>query len=152
MAQAELATNLLAPMLACQRVIPLMRARGRGDIINISSEAAARPFPYLTVYGAAKAGLEAFTRGLREELRETGIRVCCLRSGRMQESGFSAGWTPEVRADYVRQATVMGSYHHAGLAIPPAHTAQAIVDILCLPQAAHVDFIELRSNLPWRPE
>ena len=150
--RAEIATNLIAPMLTARAAIPHMRDAGRGDIVNISSESAIRPFPYLVPYAAAKAGLEAFSRGLREELREDGIRVTCLRSGRMQEGGFSAGWTPDLRADYFKLALAMGAYHQAGMAIPPAHTARAIVDILCLPAEAHVDLIELRSNIPWRPE
>lgn len=146
----EIAVNLVAPMLTARAVIPHMRAAGRGDIVNISSESATRPFPYLVPYAAAKAGLEAFTRGLREELRGDRIRVTCLRSGRMQEGGFSAGWTPEIRVDYLKSAIAMGAYHHAGMAIPPAHTARAIVDVLCLPADAHVDLIELRSNIPWQ--
>lgn len=150
--QREMTTNLIAPMLTARAAIPFMRIAGRGDIVNISSESAVRPFPYLVPYGAAKAGLEAFSRGLREELRGDGIRVTCLRSGRMQEGGFSAGWTPAIRAEYLKLAVATGAYHSAGMAIPPAHTARAIVDILCLPAVAHVDLIELRSNVSWRPD
>jgi len=146
--QAEMGTNILAPLLCIQQAIPLMRARGGGDIVNISSESAARPFPFLTAYAAMKSAVESFSRGLREELRPDGIRVCCLRSGRMQESGFSGQWSPDQRAIYLREATAMGCYHYAGMPIPPAHTARAIVDIICLPPEAHVDFVELRSNIP----
>jgi short-subunit dehydrogenase len=58
-----------------------MRARGRGRIVNVASNAAFQPVPYLTVYAATKSFVLAFTEGLAEELRGTGIRVQALCPG-----------------------------------------------------------------------
>jgi NAD(P)-dependent dehydrogenase (short-subunit alcohol dehydrogenase family) len=74
-----------APFDLAQRLIPGMRARGRGWILNISSGAARHPQgpPYPrrrggTVYGMCKAALERFTTGLASEVYEDGIAVNVL--------------------------------------------------------------------------
>ena len=64
-AQREVATNLMGPLWCARAAIPHMRAAGRGDIVNISSESVRLPFPYLSLYAATKAGLETLSEGLR---------------------------------------------------------------------------------------
>lgn len=63
-----IAANLTGTFLMCRAVLPLMRAKGRGAIVNMSSTAARLPTPGLAVYGASKAGIEAFTRALAVEV------------------------------------------------------------------------------------
>ena len=58
-----------------------MRARGRGTIVVLSSVAAVRPRRANPVYGAAKAGLDAFARGLADSLHGSGVRVLLVRPG-----------------------------------------------------------------------
>ena len=58
-----------------------MRAQGPGTIVVLSSVAAIRPRKANMVYGAAKAGLDAFARGLADSLHGTGIRVLLVRPG-----------------------------------------------------------------------
>ena len=78
--------NVWAPFLLCRAVIPSMRERGDGAIINISSGASrgpgagpyARPGQGGTPYGMTKAALERFTQGLAAELSESGISVNVL--------------------------------------------------------------------------
>lgn len=72
-----------APFELAQLVIPDMRARGAGSILNISSKAALHPQPDAaatggTVYGMVKAALERFSTGLAAELRPDGITVNAL--------------------------------------------------------------------------
>lgn len=67
--------NLIAPSLLVQAVIPAMRARGGGQIVNIGSVFGAIPFAHFVTYSSAKAGLKAFSQGLRRELAGTGITV-----------------------------------------------------------------------------
>ncbi len=52
-----------------------MTARGMGGIINISSNSAFQPVPYMATYGAAKAFILMFTEAIAEEMRNTGVRV-----------------------------------------------------------------------------
>ena len=58
-----------------------MRAQRRGTIVVLSSVAAVRPRKANPVYGAAKAGLDAFARGLADRLHGTGVRVLLVRPG-----------------------------------------------------------------------
>jgi len=73
-----LATNLVGAIRMSRAVIPQMRARGGGKIVQISSAAARRPNPFLGAYAASKAGLEALSWSLRLELRPFGISVCVV--------------------------------------------------------------------------
>ncbi len=58
-----------------------MRAQGYGTMVVLSSVAAIRPRKANYVYGAAKAGLDAFARGLTDALADTGVRVLLVRPG-----------------------------------------------------------------------
>jgi len=70
-----------------------MRRQGSGTIVVLSSVAAVRPRKFNAVYGAAKAGLDAFAQGFADELHGTGVRLLLVRpgfvTGRMTE-----GMTP----------------------------------------------------------
>jgi decaprenylphospho-beta-D-erythro-pentofuranosid-2-ulose 2-reductase len=78
-----------------------MRRRGSGTIVVLSSVAAIRPRKFNAVYGAAKAGLDAFARGFADELHGTGVRLLLVRPGfvigRMTEGMTAAplATTPE---------------------------------------------------------
>jgi len=83
------AVNFHAPFYLAQLVLPEMRQRGAGAIVNISSGAAIGPgrAPYsegarrlrgATLYGAEKAALERFTQGLAAEVFDEGISVTCV--------------------------------------------------------------------------
>jgi len=58
-----------------------LRAQGHGTIVVLSSVAAIRPRRFNYVYGAAKAGLDAFARGLGDALHGSGVRVLLVRPG-----------------------------------------------------------------------
>ncbi|HEX3923305.1 MAG TPA: SDR family NAD(P)-dependent oxidoreductase [Streptosporangiaceae bacterium] len=58
-----------------------MRAQGHGTLVVLSSVAAIRPRRANFVYGAAKAGLDAFARGLADSLHGSGVRVLLVRPG-----------------------------------------------------------------------
>jgi short-subunit dehydrogenase len=79
--EAMMRVNLLTPMELCRQAIARMRPRHRGHLVNVSSVAAAVPFPGLTAYGSSKAGLSRFTAGLRGELRGTGIGTTLVEPG-----------------------------------------------------------------------
>lgn len=74
-------TNLFALIALTQLVVPHLRARGAGRIINIGSVAGRIARPLSAVYDATKHALEAITDGLRGELRPFGIEVVLIRPG-----------------------------------------------------------------------
>jgi short-subunit dehydrogenase len=65
----------------CHLVLPDMRARGKGAILNVASTAAFQPGPNMAVYYASKAFVLSFSEALHHELQGSGIRVTCLCPG-----------------------------------------------------------------------
>ena len=75
------AVNLSAAFHLCRAVIPEMRQRGFGRIVNVSSVTAVMGSPSEAAYGAAKAGLHGLTRSLARETARAGITVNCVVPG-----------------------------------------------------------------------
>jgi len=80
-AAAMIDTNFTGHATALLAIAGRMRAQGRGTIVVLSSAAAIRPRRANFVYGSAKAGLDAFARGLADSLHGTGVRVVLVRPG-----------------------------------------------------------------------
>jgi 3-oxoacyl-[acyl-carrier protein] reductase len=79
--EQTLQTNLFGVFYACHHAIPLMRARGGGYIINISSLAGQNAHPRMAAYNASKFGLNGFTEALMQEVREHNIKVTAICPG-----------------------------------------------------------------------
>jgi 3-oxoacyl-[acyl-carrier protein] reductase len=73
--------DLLSPIILTKYVSRQMLAQREGRIVNVSSIVARTGFRGLSVYAAAKAGLEGFTRSLARDLGPRGITVNCVASG-----------------------------------------------------------------------
>lgn len=78
-----LRVNVTAPLHLTQLVLPHMRARGEGVIINVTSDAGVEAYAGWGGYGASKAALEHMSRVLAEEVAGTGIRVYVVDPGDM---------------------------------------------------------------------
>src|SRR5919108_2564022 len=76
-----MAVNVRGPFLMAKHVVPHMKERGYGKIINIGSGTAFRGIPWMLHYVTSKGGIMAFTRALSRELGEHGIRVNTLAPG-----------------------------------------------------------------------
>jgi short-subunit dehydrogenase len=76
--QALFDVNLFGVMRVINAVLPAMRQRGAGRIINISSALGLIPAPYLAHYAATKHAVEGYSQSLDHELREFGIRVLVI--------------------------------------------------------------------------
>ena len=73
--------NLTSTIMSCRTFTPQFKKQGSGKIINVSSACDRRSWPGWSVYSAAKAGLNAFTKCLYTELRPHGIAVTLLVPG-----------------------------------------------------------------------
>jgi NADP-dependent 3-hydroxy acid dehydrogenase YdfG len=109
---AMLALNLRAAIVCCHAVLPAMIRQRSGTIVNLSSIASRRALPGSAVYTASKAGLEAFSRVLAEELRPHGVRVGVLVPGAVDTPIWDAmGSTPPrdkmLRAEDVARAALL---------------------------------------------
>lgn len=79
--RAVLETNLFGVYYCCHEAIPLMKERGGGYIVNISSLAGANPHPRMAAYNASKFGLNGFSEALMQEVRHDGIKVSYIMPG-----------------------------------------------------------------------
>ncbi|MDC7235714.1 MAG: SDR family NAD(P)-dependent oxidoreductase [Spirochaetales bacterium] len=79
--QAMIDINLTGAFLCCREVIPGMKNKKYGKILNISSSAAKHYFPGFSAYAASKAGLISLTNSLSEELKMDGINVNAIYLG-----------------------------------------------------------------------
>jgi NAD(P)-dependent dehydrogenase (short-subunit alcohol dehydrogenase family) len=73
--------NVASMFLTCRAVVPVLRERGGGAIVNISSGTPFRGVPFLLHYVTSKGAIVAFTRALAKELGKDGIRVNCVAPG-----------------------------------------------------------------------
>jgi NAD(P)-dependent dehydrogenase (short-subunit alcohol dehydrogenase family) len=81
--------NLTSTIMSCRTFTPQFKAQGYGKIINVSSACDRRSWQGWSVYSAAKAGVNAFTKCLYTELRPHGIAVTLLVPGG-SNTGFQA--------------------------------------------------------------
>jgi NAD(P)-dependent dehydrogenase (short-subunit alcohol dehydrogenase family) len=78
---AAIQINLLGTVLMCREVIPLMRARGYGKIINLSGGGATAPLPRFSAYAASKAAIVRLTETFAEELRDAYVDINAIAPG-----------------------------------------------------------------------
>jgi NAD(P)-dependent dehydrogenase (short-subunit alcohol dehydrogenase family) len=79
--------NVASMFLTCRAVVPVMRARGSGKIVNISSGTPFRGVPFLLHYVTSKGAIVALTRALARELGKDGILVNCVAPGFTMSEG-----------------------------------------------------------------
>ena len=108
--------------LTCS-LLPGMRARDYGAIVNVASTAAFQPVPYMAVYGATKAYVLSFTEALWGETRGTGVRVTALCPGATDTAFFdtasdSASVGRRMAPAQVVAATLSGLDHRSSTVVP----------------------------------
>ena len=74
-------TNLMGPIHVMQAALPFLRAQKSGHIVNMSAVAAFSNHPGFSIYGGAKAGLDAVSDALRDETRPLGLKVTVVVPG-----------------------------------------------------------------------
>ncbi len=79
--------NVLSMFLTCRAVVPIMRDRGGGAIVNISSGTPFRGVPFLLHYVTSKGAIVTLTRALAKELGKDAIRVNCVAPGFTMSEG-----------------------------------------------------------------
>ncbi len=82
-------TNTLGTMAMTQAVLPQLRERGTGVIVNVTSSVTLKPLHLLSVYTASKAAVNAFSESLALELDPFGIRVRVVLPGRAPATAFA---------------------------------------------------------------
>jgi len=113
-----IATNLRSVFLCTRAVLPAMLARGRGKIINVTSQVGQKGMPNHAHYAAAKAGVIGFTRALAREVGPRGVHVNAIAPGPI-ETELIGPITEEFR----REKTVIFALRRLGLPDEVAPTA-----------------------------
>jgi 3-oxoacyl-[acyl-carrier protein] reductase len=128
-----LETNLTGVFNGCHAAIPHMRRRGAGFIINISSLAGKSAFPTAAAYCATKAGLNAFSEALMQEVRYDNIRVSYVMPG-------------SVATEFMGGDSAKG----AEWKVAAEDVAEVVVDLLRHPARSLPSRVELRPTKPPR--
>lgn len=98
------AVNCKAVYLAAQHIVPLMKARGAGNILNVASTAGVSPRPNLSWYNASKGWMNTATKAMAVELAPHGLRVNALNPVAGETpllSSFLGEDTPQMRAKFL---------------------------------------------------
>ena len=114
--QETIEVNLTAPMALTHLVLPGMLERKSGHIVNIASIAAKSGGPYDATYSGTKAGMAEWTRGLRLELRNSGLHFSTIFPGYVREVGMFARFG-------MKPPRMVGSCH-------PTQVAKAVVQAI----------------------
>lgn len=145
--QREVATNLLGPLYCISAAMPLLRAAGGGDVVNISSVAVLNPYPTMWLYSASKAALELASVGLVDELRADRIRVSVLRAGSIDGTSFQDCWGEQAKQRAFEIARAAGREAFAGgVPVAPELLARLVIEIVTLPPQARLGLVELRPS------
>lgn len=99
-----LAVNAKSVFLTARHIVPLMKAAGRGAILNVASTAGVSPRPRLNWYNASKGWMITATRAMAVELAPTGIRVNAINPVAGETpllKSFMGEDTPEMRAKFL---------------------------------------------------
>ena len=101
--QTQIDGALFSTYTLCQAVLPALKKRTRGSIINMASDLVARPtIPYHD-YTTAKAALIGFSRNLAVELGPLGIRVNCVAPGLVYPTAASRGTKEDIKEMLIAQ-------------------------------------------------
>ncbi|MDQ3907674.1 MAG: SDR family oxidoreductase [Acidobacteriota bacterium] len=129
--RAVLETNLFGVFYCCREAIPLMKKRGGGYIINISSLAGANPHPRMAAYNASKFGLNGFSEALMQEVRHDRIKVSYIMPGSVNTA--FGGDSPDDSKSWQLQ---------------PADIARVAVDLLRHDERSLPSRVEIRPSRP----
>lgn len=129
--RAVLETNLFGVFYCCHEAIPLMRKRGGGYIINISSLAGANAHPQTAAYNASKFGLNGFSEALMQEVRHDGIKVSYIMPGSVNTE--FGGNSPSDNKSWQ---------------LTPADIARVVIDLLQYDDRSLVSRVEIRPTKP----
>ena len=129
--EQTLQTNLFGVFYACHHAIPLMKKRGGGYIINISSLAGQNAHPKMAAYNASKFGLNGFTEALMQEVRGDHIKVTAICPGSVN--------------------TAFGGEHPSdekAWQLQPSDIAEVVMNLLNTDSRALPSKIEIRPSRP----
>ncbi|MET0410923.1 MAG: SDR family oxidoreductase [Polyangiaceae bacterium] len=124
-------TNTFGVMAMTQAVLPGMRARRSGTIVNVTSSATLAPFPLVAVYTATKMAIEGFSASLAFELAELDVKVKVVEPGYGPSTSFAsngharmAGLIPEPYAAFAQR--IFAAFAKVDAVTTPSDVAEVV--------------------------
>jgi NAD(P)-dependent dehydrogenase (short-subunit alcohol dehydrogenase family) len=135
--QRQFAANVFGPVAMMQAVLPGMRERRRGHIVNVTSMGGFITMPGITFYCGSKFALEGISEALGKEVAGFGIRVTALAPGQFRTdwAGRSMDRTPRSIADYDVVMDPIRAGRQAKNGSQPGDPARAAQALLALIEA-----------------
>jgi NAD(P)-dependent dehydrogenase (short-subunit alcohol dehydrogenase family) len=135
--QRQFAANVFGPVAMMKAVLPGMRERRRGHIVNVTSMAGFITMPGITFYCGSKFALEGISEALGKELAGFGIRVTALAPGQFRTdwAGRSMDRAPRSIADYDAVMDPIRAARQAKSGNQPGDPAKAALALLALVDA-----------------
>ncbi|MCW2590790.1 MAG: short-chain dehydrogenase/reductase [Mycobacterium sp.] len=139
-------TNIVAPIYTTRAAIPLLRAAGGGDIMNISSEITLDDMPMMTLYATTKNGLNGFTKAMGKELRHEGIRVTLVILGAVADTGIHENFGPGdlEKAWPLWEADGYLTRMSGTQLLMPTTVANVLHDVITTPREVMMDVVHVR--------
>lgn len=132
--------NVLGVLHGMQAVLPQMKQRQRGTIINISSIAGRKTFPNHAAYCGTKFGVHAISENTREEVASFGVRVVTIAPGAVETELLSHTSSDSIKNAYEEWKNTMGQVLH------PTEVAQSILFAYQQPQHLNIREIVLAAT------
>lgn len=129
--RAVIETNLCGVFYCCHEAIPLLRQRGGGYIINLSSLAGVNAHPQMAAYNASKFGLNGFSEALMQEVRHDNIKVSYIMPGSVNT--HFGGDEPSEEQSWQLQSEDI---------------ARVVIDLFRYPDRALPSRVEIRPSRP----
>jgi len=128
-------TNFFSVVRMIQKVAPIMRKQGTGDIVNISSIAGRIGFPVSTAYISSKFAIEGLSESLRYELGPFGVNVIIIEPGVIKTNFFDSMRTAKKAEDgdtykKITEKVISGVKMMAEMGTPPNEVANVIIKSL----------------------
>ena len=133
-------TNVLGAIAMTKAILPQLRTRGSGVIVNVSSSVTIKPLPALSVYSASKAALNAFTESLAFEAALFGVRARLVLPGSAPTTAFGKNAVARMGMDIPEPYTAFVHDYLKGLrsgteVTTPDDVAQAVWRAVTVPDA-----------------
>lgn len=139
--QTMMNTNVMGVLNGMQIVLPSMKERNHGTVINMSSLAGKKTFTNHAAYVASKFGVHGLSETIREELSGSNVRVSMVAPGAAETELLTHVTDQGALTDYQVWKESMG-----GITLNPLHVAESVKFIYDMPQEVNIREIDIAAT------
>lgn len=139
--QTMMNTNVMGVLNGMQIVLPGMKERNHGTVINMSSLAGKKTFTNHAAYVASKFGVHGLSETIREEVSGSNVRVSLVAPGAAETELLTHVTDQSALTDYKAWKESMG-----GITLNPVHVAESVKFIYDMPQEVNIREIDIAAT------